>query len=371
MMKIFFKNQGEPTLKLFNLAKMLITGVIFMLVSMSSGAATYYVTTSGLAKNPGTPGSPWSIAKAFSTAKAGDVVNIKGGNYGHLHLVVANSGSSGLPITFQAQANTGTPTLNGVNWKEKGISVSGKSYITLKGLRVKNYQYGIFFSNASHYATIDGCVADSCCNTDFEKLGYDGYGISITDGDHGKIKKCSATNNGGNNIFLSRSHYCTILNCHAYCNQTVNNKFMTDYYIVLAWSSHNVVRNCTAEDINGSYKGNHGIIIKDNPGAGGSEAHSTDNLIINCTAKKLEEGFVIAHLAYNNRIDSCYVDNTGKKSTFNFCFQIREGAHDNTISNCSGIAKTGGISVYDGTEGTNPQTQNKNLFVNCSIKGIL
>jgi len=371
-MKIFFKNQGEPTLKLFNLAKVLMSGVVFMLVSMSAGAATYYVATNGLATNPGTADSPWSIAKAFSTAAGGDVVNIKGGNYGHLHLVVANSGSSGSPITFQAQANTGTPTLNGVNWTDYGISASGKSYIILKGLRVKNYRYGIYFSNGSHYTTFDGCVADSCCNTDTINHGWDGYGLAIIDSDHGIIKNCSATDNGGNNIFLSRSHYCTIQNCQAYSKQTIkNHRFITDYYIILAWSSHNVVRNCTVEDINGSYKGNHGIIIKDNPGNGGSETHSTDNLIINCTAKKFDEGFVIAHLAYNNRIDSCYADNTGKNSTFNFCFQIREGAHDNTISNCSGIAKTGGISVYDGTEGTNPQTQNNNLFENCSIKGIL
>ena len=41
--------------------------------------ATYYVTTSGNAANPGTLASPWTLAKAFLSAVAGDVVYIAPG----------------------------------------------------------------------------------------------------------------------------------------------------------------------------------------------------------------------------------------------------------------------------------------------------
>ncbi|MCE5345415.1 MAG: T9SS type A sorting domain-containing protein [Bacteroidales bacterium] len=352
-------------------AKVLISGIIFIMISMSVEATNYYVSLTGSNSNAGTSAeAAWrTITYAATQAKAGDLVYIQGGNYGHEHVVVSNSGTSSAPIIFEGY--DGTPVLDGDDWLGYGIYIIGKQYITIKGLRVKNYRYGIWVSNQSHYATIDGCVADSCCNTNYTSYGYDGYGFLVQDCDYSTIKNCSATDNGGDNIFLSRSHYCTIQNCQTYSKQTASNQFITDYYIVLAWGSHNVIRDCICEDINGSYKGNHGFIIKDNPGSGGTETHSTDNRIINCTAKKFEEGFVFAHQAYGNTVDSCYADNTGKSSTFNFCFQNRDGANNNTFSNCRGVGKTGVASVYDGTEGTNPQNQDNTLFVNCSLEGIM
>ncbi|MCK9310796.1 MAG: T9SS type A sorting domain-containing protein [Bacteroidales bacterium] len=368
-MKIFFKNQEGPSLKLFNSAKMLITGVIFMLVSMFAGAATYYVSTTGKDTNNGTQESPWSITHAFSTAAAGDIVNIKGGNYGHLHLVVAKSGISGSPITFQAQAGTGTPTLNGVDWLEKGISASGKSYITLKGLRVKNYRYGIYFSNGSHHTTFDGCVADSCCNTDYVYNGWDGTGITLQNSNYGTIINCSTIDNGGYNIHMDHVNYCTLQNCTAKCKQTANNKFMTDYYIIVSWSSNNTIEDCLAEDINGSFKGNHGIIFKDTQSDTGT--HSANNLVTGCISKKFEECFGFAHGAHNNTVENCNADNTGKNSSFNFCLQARDGASYNTFRNVKAIGKSGcGVaSAYDGSE-TWGQTQTGNTFENCSFTGV-
>lgn len=335
----------------------------------------YYVSTKGNDANPGTGSSKekaWrTITYAATKAVAGDTVYIEGGNYGNENVVITNAGSETSPIVFMGY--NGTPVLDGEDYTKKGIYIYGKPYVVLKNIRVKRYLYGIWVDN-SHHAVLDGCIADSCCNVDYENKGYDGYGILIKKSNYSTVKNCSATDNGGDNFFLSQTDNCTLQNCKAYCRQTANNRFMTDYFVVLAWSSNNTVRDCYVEDINGSYKGNHGFIVKDNPGDSGGQPHSTGNLFVNCTAKKLEECFVFAHGAYDNKVDSCYADNTGKSSTFNFCVQIREGAHSNTITNSRFkiTGKPGGIvSIYDGTEGNNPQVQANNVLSNSIFESDL
>ncbi|MGI6048562.1 MAG: right-handed parallel beta-helix repeat-containing protein [Petrimonas sp.] len=335
----------------------------------------YYVSTKGNDSNTGTGASKekaWrTLTHAATKAVAGDTVYIEGGNYGNENVVIANAGSETSPIVFMGY--NGTPVLDGGDYTKKGIYIYGKPYIIIKNICVKRYQYGIWVDN-SHHTVLDGCIADSCCNTDYVNKGYDGYGILIKKSNYSTIMNCSATDNGGNNFFLSQTDNCTLENCKAYCKQTVNNQFITDYFVVLAWSSNNTVRNCHVEDINGSYKGNHGFIVKDNPGDNGGQPHSTGNLFINCTAKKFEECFSFAHGAYDNKVDNCYADNTGKNASFSFCVQIRDGAHSNTVANSKfkTTGKPGGIvSIYDGTEGSNPQVQANNVLSNCIFEGGL
>ncbi|MDD4490184.1 MAG: right-handed parallel beta-helix repeat-containing protein [Paludibacter sp.] len=360
-------NLRNIALTILNAAKNHITGIFLFCLVASTGATNYYLSLTGDNSYNGlTPDSAWrTITYSATKAKAGDVVYIQGGNYGHEHVTVYNSGTSTNPIIFEGYE--GLPVLDAGDYDGKAIYIYGKPYVTLKNIRVANYRYGIWIDGNSHHAIVDGCIADSCCNTNYSTYGYDGYGILIQSSNYCEVRNCSTTDNGGNNIFISKSNYCTLENCEAYSKQTASNQYITDYYVVLAWSSYNTIRNCYAEDINGSYKGNHGFIIKD--GGSGSQ-HSTGNLFVNCTAKKFEEGFSCAHGAYENLFDSCYADNTGKRSSFNFCFQNREGAHDNTFSNSTAIGLTGVASVYSGTESSGYKVQNNTLFVNCSLKGI-
>jgi hypothetical protein len=71
--------------------------------------ATYYVTTSGNAANPGTLASPWTLAKAFLSAVAGDVVYIAPGTYVGT-FTASNAGSAGNTISF-----IGDPTAS-ISW---------------------------------------------------------------------------------------------------------------------------------------------------------------------------------------------------------------------------------------------------------------
>jgi hypothetical protein len=62
--------------------------------------ATYYVTTGGSAGNTGlSPSTPWTLAKAFLSAVAGDTVYIAPGVYRGA-FTLSNSGTSGSPIQF-------------------------------------------------------------------------------------------------------------------------------------------------------------------------------------------------------------------------------------------------------------------------------
>jgi hypothetical protein len=75
-----------------------------------------------------------TLAKAGLEAKAGDTVFIGAGSY-TTPLVVANSGTSSTPIVFRAGSTSATQKvyLEGV-----GVVLSGKSYVTIQGLNIRN-----------------------------------------------------------------------------------------------------------------------------------------------------------------------------------------------------------------------------------------
>jgi hypothetical protein len=108
--------------------------------------ATYYVTTGGNAGNTGlSPSTPWTLAKAFLSAVAGDTVYIAPGVYRGA-FTLSNSGTSGSPIQFfgdplAAQGWTGinagqvritniTDDLTGTAAGATVINGSGRSWIS-------------------------------------------------------------------------------------------------------------------------------------------------------------------------------------------------------------------------------------------------
>ncbi len=311
--------------------------------------------------NGATINSPMSIDRAFSTAVAGDVVKIKGGNYGHVHLVVGNSGT-----TFESY--DGTAYLDGVNHDGYGITVSGKTNVTIKGIKVKRYYCGIWFTNFSHKGKLENVVADSCSKIG---VGWEGIGIRIHKSDTCQLINCSATDNGGENISLLASNNCLIKDCGAYCEQTANpHDYITDYYFVLIWSSNNTIINCYAEDKKASTKGNHGFIIKDQADPGGTnfKIPSTGNKFIDCEAKNFEECFSVAHLANNNEFINCVGDNTRKKNSFNQVFVVRNGAHSNTFKNCTATGYRIVVGLTNYNEGNDLKKKDGNHFINCIFK---
>ncbi len=66
-----------------------------------TGDNVYYVTTTGKANRDGrSEATAWNIQHAFATAKAGDIVYVKAGNYASVNITSKRSGTNGNPIKF-------------------------------------------------------------------------------------------------------------------------------------------------------------------------------------------------------------------------------------------------------------------------------
>src|SRR6185437_4163631 len=92
----------------------ILLSVLFVAIFIAAQAFagnTFYVTTSGNDSNPGTQALPWgTIQKAANTMAAGDSVIVGSGNYSGQRATITKSGTSGNPITYQAQ---GAVTMKG------------------------------------------------------------------------------------------------------------------------------------------------------------------------------------------------------------------------------------------------------------------
>ncbi|OGM12063.1 hypothetical protein A2Z22_03135 [Candidatus Woesebacteria bacterium RBG_16_34_12] len=114
--------------------KVLYITPFFLLVFFfptSANAASYYVSTTGNDSNSGAQDQPWkTIQKAADTMVAGDTVNVQDGDYASERVSVTKSGSSGSPITYQAE---GTVVM-------KGFKIIA-SYVTVKGFEIANTNY--------------------------------------------------------------------------------------------------------------------------------------------------------------------------------------------------------------------------------------
>ncbi len=106
----------------------------------------FYVAVDGNDSNPGTIDSPWrTIHHAVDSVEAGDTVYIRGGVYHEsVDIDVSGSATAG-PVTFQSYPGEGaildggglTPPTTDIRGL---INIEGESYVTVKGLEIRNYQ---------------------------------------------------------------------------------------------------------------------------------------------------------------------------------------------------------------------------------------
>lgn len=146
---------------------------LILAFSPSLRAANYYVRTDGNNANAGTSdtaGGAWlTVQKAATTMVAGDTVNIRPGTYSE-HVVPANNGSNGSPITYQ-----GTGYISGVidTTIIVGSFEIAKAYTNLRGFRCNGY--------GATYALLFYTAGGSNCNASYLELeavagGSDGLG---------------------------------------------------------------------------------------------------------------------------------------------------------------------------------------------------
>ena len=118
--------------------------VIMVCLSLFSGmaaAADRYVSPAGSAGNAGTQASPWSAAKAASSAQAGDVVYFRGGTYTS-PMVVSVNGTAAQPIIFREYPGE-TPVFDMTSVTPTSsngsvIRLNNRSHVTIQGLTLQN-----------------------------------------------------------------------------------------------------------------------------------------------------------------------------------------------------------------------------------------
>jgi hypothetical protein len=296
----------------------------------------YYVSTSGNDNNPGTITNPWrTIQKAANSAKTGDVINIRGGNYQE-RVSLQNSGSDSEYITFTNYANEKV-CIDGENidWDiDWGclFDLNGQSNIKIIGLRVINSKWAgigyepddngcqnVIIQNCSTYNTLSSGIAFFAaknliidCNT-IEKacIRTDGSqeGISIADVAGFEIKNNIVTDidndvPGGGGEGIDIKNGCS--------NGTIYHNKLNDIYKVAIY-------------IDAYSKHEYNIEIYENTiercGDGIAIASERGGLLENITIKKnnvfdcKDWGFVIAGWGRNNTHpmqDIYFIDNIAK-----------------------------------------------------------
>ncbi|RKN76951.1 right-handed parallel beta-helix repeat-containing protein [Ulvibacterium marinum] len=353
-----------------------------------SGANVYYVTVNGNSGNNGkSEASSWNIVHAFKSAKAGDVIHIKSGNYGSVNLSVGNSGTSSSPIKFIGYSNTpGDILANQGSTFEYGDAIdssampliqgnrgsgeylgtginSNKAYIEISNIQIRYYEYGLSFSG-------NNCVIDNIISVDMgnfdpnqnparhdvTKSPYEGYGIR-SNGDFCTIKNCYVANVGAQGYtFQGASN-----GIHSYNRIYIDNDInpCDYYYLLLKGSNNNEVRNIHVERVGDLAHPGHGLIAK-------YEANNNnfyDCTIVNTTLEVSRNGTT------DNNFYNC--DINGKNLDGGIL--VRDGAHHNNFYDCD-VVDSSGIIFYSLPTPSDIQTADlnagrDNFFKRCTVSG--
>ena len=122
---------------------------IFTLSMCVAGAfaqpnSSFYVSTNGNDSNPGTEAAPWrTIQHAADTARAGSMVNVRGGIYEELVSINASGNASDGFITFRSYPGE-TAILDATHLTpgaRSGIlTIHNQSYVRIEGFEIRNFR---------------------------------------------------------------------------------------------------------------------------------------------------------------------------------------------------------------------------------------
>lgn len=386
-----------------------------MKVFINRTPKTYYVTLNGNNSNDGLGsgnGNAWrTLTYAMSVASPvlpGDLIYVKGGNYGNENVVFEKSGIPGSPITIQgykttpgdspavlinnvnpyaSYTTTEMPTYTGSS-RATGTAFDMKNsqYIIMKNFQVTTYYRGFLlgFNTAANYDRISGHQFYNVNIMSMGDLGdsYSGFGFSAglyaeTSSTHVRangntFNSCLIVNPGAEGMLVC-GDYNTLFGVKVYCNESAN---VLDYFINVA-GSYNVISKCYVEGTTGNFGGTHGIGFKSNAervvdlGNTMPAVNPMYNNVYDCTSKNIGEGFYVRHRGVqHNYFTRCYSYGThvgtDASAGVGGCIVIRDGASYNTFDSCYGQGLNSGILFQDTTEdGGASGGNNYNVIKNC------
>lgn len=357
------------------------------------GENIYYVTTKGKKTNDGsTEKKAWNIKHAFETAKAGDIIYIKAGNYGAVNLEVSNSGNEANPIKFigykenpgdiiategstfkygeSTYSTADYPTLEGVrsNGDVEGtaLRIHGR-YTEIHNLQIKNKRIGIRAYSGNN--TLNNVIVLEVGNYS----GRSGRGV-LMGGNQNKFINSFVKN--GTELFSTSGNYNLIENNWIGCDQNQGDAYSAGYYLLLysttgKGANYNIVRNNTVYRQPGQYHQAHGLILK------GTAQYNQliDNTVLNAPIELSMDG-----VAYNT-ITGGIIKGTGATGDRGHQryshILVANGAHHNTFQD---MIVTGdvGVRFADWQDGTNyipvvdaEDAGNNNLFKNILFDDLI
>jgi hypothetical protein len=208
-----------------------ILSLLFLFISNSILATTYYVSLTGNDANDGSSSPFRTISYGVSILTAGDTLIIKDGDYGNENVVITQSGTAANPITIKAE-NIGQAILNGPRlpneWdSDSGIGIFiinetvGLKYINISGLYIKNYDVGIY-----------GEGDDGIYHTNIH------------------IKNCTLENNSGDGVAFWKTNNVIIENCtfisgipNGITPPIIDDYVIQDYGIGLYFANNSLIQN--------------------------------------------------------------------------------------------------------------------------------
>lgn len=344
----------------------LFAAVLISLLSSPACGATLYVSTTGNDTNPGTsPELAWrTIAYAAEKAQAGDLVRIKGGEYGHENVVVANSGTKDAPIRFEGY--DGPVKLEGTKKLEgQGVLINEKTNIKLSGITALNYRDGIVITD-SHDVTVERCTAGIC--------GWSG--IALWNCHNCQVRHCTAYNADMLNILVATGRDNVVADCWSFCDPRL--KPYSDYCYGAINAQDLLVTRCRGD---GKLRSGHGICFT--VGGGGPDSPGCSNCrVTECEMYNCWELFGVRHKGHDITFEDCYgqgkiMDMLEAKDVekpawckqsynwYNHGFYFRTGAHDILVRNCRVSGVRCGLHAEEAGKWQEWGTTKNITFQNC------
>ena len=126
--------------------KFLIFAILLASVSRALGQpnSSFYVATTGNDSNPGTQAAPWrTVQHAADTARAGSMVNVRGGIYEELVSIHISGNASDGFITLRSYPGE-TAVLEAARLTPANrtgvLTIHNQSYVRIEGFEIRNYR---------------------------------------------------------------------------------------------------------------------------------------------------------------------------------------------------------------------------------------
>lgn len=393
----------------------------------ASTEGAYYVTVNGNSSSDGrSEGTAWNIEHAFSTAKAGDVVYVKAGNYGNKQLIADNTGSLGNLIKFIGYSNTPgdiisdqgstfkygdaldsgkMPLLTGLTPNSEGQGTAIKilePYVHIENFQITKYKDGLVSrSHHSYYkniiVTMMGDFNPAHSYPTAVDNGYEnhtGLGI-VVEGDNSELHDSFVLNCGIQSITFQKGNDMKGSHNATYSDNNIN---PTDYYFLIgSGATNSTFTNTFVHRVGSLVHLGHGITLKGQDAITGNTVDgfsiintflevqfpkTTSNTLKNGTVIKEANvnngtrdaaGMRLANGARNNHYENIVLTNCSIKfSDWNdgLAGDVNDTSDNNSFDNIQVKDAFSAIAFSHFLETNNASSADNNTFTNCTFSNI-